>query len=142
MATPPVDPVEPISARVPKVMGEWRQAILNKNADTVEALDSVFAVHPGEFIAALMASAGGDPDERVRSFSTRVLGKLRSKESAELMRKLLDDRSEYVRFNAAWALGELSDHAAASRLRRLQKADPSANVRRSAEDSLRRMEGG
>jgi HEAT repeat protein len=89
-----------------------------------------------------MAVAESDPEDRVRSFSTRVLGKLRPPESAELMRKLLADRSEYVRLNAAWAIGELSDREAAPRLRQLQKRDPSNEVRRSAEASLRRIEGG
>ena len=123
-------------------MKEWRTAILNKDANTVETLDRIFASHPPEFIPALMTSAESDPEQRVRSFSTRVLGKLRPPESSELMRKLLRDPSEYVRFNAAWALGELADRDAVSGLRHLEKRDPSPNVRRSAEDSLRKMGGG
>src|SRR4029079_5924530 len=110
--------------------------------EVVESLDRAFAEHPAAFIPALMASAQGDLDERVRSFSTRVLGKLRPPESVELMRSLLGDRSEYVRFNAAWALGELSDRDSAARLRQIERRDPSANVRRSAADSLKKMEGG
>ncbi len=138
----PLEPQEPVGVRVTRLVNEWRNAIIHKDAEAVERLDRIFAAHPAEFIPALMSSAEGDPEERVRSFSTRVLGKLRPPESTTLMRKLLDDRSEYVRFNAAWALGELGDRDAASRLRRLQKNDPSPNVRRSADESLRRMDGG
>ena len=144
MPTEPMraDPAEPIEARVTRLMKDWRAAIIQKNPEVVESLDRAFAAQPGVFIPALMASAEGDPEERVRSFSTRVLGKLRPPESVELMRKLLDDRSEYVRFNAAWATGELGDRQAVSRLRQLQKRDPSPNVRRSADASLRKMDGG
>jgi HEAT repeats len=138
----PPAPTEPIAARVAPLMTEWRSAIVNKNADMVESLDRTFVDHPREFIPALMASAESDPEDRVRSFSTRVLGKLRPSESTELMRKLLSDRSEYVRFNAAWALGQLADREAGPRLRRLLQRDPSATVRQSARESLSKIEGG
>jgi HEAT repeat protein len=59
-----------------------------------------------------------------------------------LLRQLLADPSAYVRFNAAWALGQLADHSAVARLRRLQQRDPSPSVRQSAAESLRAMEGG
>ena len=131
-----------VATRVEPMMKDWRTAIINKDPDTVQSLDLAFATYPSEFTAALMASAAGDPEERVRSFSTRVLGKLRLPESAELMRKLLADKSEYVRFNAAWALGELGDRTAVPRLRQLQHRDPSSSVRQSAGQSLRKMEGG
>lgn len=132
----------PLASRVPELMNEWRSAIIQKNAESVENLDRTFAAHPNEFIPALMASAEGDPEERVRSFSTRVLGKLRPAESTELIRKLLADRSEYVRFNAAWALGELADHAALPRLREMQRRDPAASVRESAAHTVRKLSGG
>jgi hypothetical protein len=128
--------------RVKDVMQDWRMAIVHKDAEVVERVDRLFAEQPREFIPALMISAESDPEERVRSFSTRVLGKLRPPESAELMRKLLSDRSAYVRFNAAWALGELSDHDAVGRLRDLQRRDPAASVRESASASLRKLGGG
>ncbi len=123
-------------------MKQWRDAIINRDADMVQTLDRAFAADPPPFISALMSSAQNDPEERVRSFSTRVLGKLRLPGTVDLMRKLLTDRSEYVRFNAAWALGELSDREVAPRLRRLRERDPSPDVRRSARDSLRKIEGG
>lgn len=122
-------------------MKDWRLAIINKDPETVESLDRAFASHPREFIPALMASAETDPEDRVRSFSTRVLGKLRPPECADLMRKLLADRSEYVRFNAAWAVGELADRGAVTQLRQMKSRDPSPIVRQSATESLRKMEG-
>lgn len=132
----------PLASRVPELMNEWRSAIIQKNAESVENLDRTFAAHPDEFIPALMASAEGDPEERVRSFSTRVLGKLRPAASTELIRKLLADRSEYVRFNAAWALGELADHEALPRLREMQRRDPAASVRESAAHTVQKLSGG
>lgn len=140
--TAAVAPMQPISDRVPSLIKNWRTAILNKDAETVELLDRSFAAYSREFIPALMESARSDPEDRVRSFSARVLGKLRPPESSELMRTLLSDPSEYVRFNAAWALGELGDLEATSRLRHMEKRDPSPHVRRSAGDSLRKMNGG
>ena len=89
-----------------------------------------------------MVSAEGDAAERVRSFSTRVLGKLHPAESADLMRRLLADPSQYVRFNAAWALGELGDRNATAPLRHLATRDPSPLVRDSAGQSLRKLGGG
>ena len=135
-------PPPPPAVRVSDVMNDWRLAIIEKNADVVERVDREFAARPQEFIPALMASAETDAEERVRAFSTRVLGKLRPVESTSLMRKLLADRSEYVRFNAAWALGELADREAVARLRELEKRDPVPRVRHSAAESLRKLGGG
>jgi hypothetical protein len=135
---PTVSPEE----RVKQVMADWRMAIVNKDAEVVERVDRIFAAESSAFLPALMVSAESDPEERVRSFSTRVLGKLRSPESAALMRKLLADRSEYVRFNAAWALGELDDREAVARLREIQKRDPAPTVRDSAAASLHKLLGG
>jgi HEAT repeat protein len=128
--------------RVSDVMNDWRMAIIQMNAEVVERVDQMFAARPPEFVPALMASAESDPEPRVRAFSTRVLGKLRPGESTELMHKLLADRSEYVRSNAAWALGELADHDAVARLRELAKRDPAEVVRRSATESLHKLGGG
>jgi hypothetical protein len=129
-------------ARVADAMTAWRIAILNKSSDQVELLDRAFAEHRAAFIPALMQSAAGDPEPRVRAFSTRVLGKLKATESRTLMHRLLDDGSEYVRFNAAWAIGELADREAMAELQRLERRDRSEMVRRSAHDSLLRLNGG
>jgi hypothetical protein len=142
-AAPPTaaEPARPV-IDVPRAMREWRLAIENRNAEAVEALDRAFAEHPTEFVPALMASAETDPEERVRAFCTRVLGKLRSAESQGLMRRLLGDPSELVRFNAAWAVGQLHDHEATPKLRSLQKHDRSKMVRQAASETLDRMNGG
>lgn len=135
-----VKPVEP--ARVAELMKQWRQAIIVKNPEPVERLDRLFAERPTEFLPALMVSAETDPEERVRSFSTRVLGKLRKADSIEVLRRLLSDPSVFVRSNAAWALGELTDHQARATLLRLEQRDPSPLVRKSAGESRRKIEGG
>lgn len=128
--------------RIAALMKTWREAIVVKNPEPVERLDRLFAERPTEFVSAVMVSAETDPEERVRSFSTRVLGKLRRSESVELLRRLLKDPSPYVRFNAAWALGELTDRQARATLQRLEQHDPSPLVRQSAGDSRRKIEGG
>ena len=88
-------------------MADWRTAIGARDADAVVRLDSAFQTSPERYRDALAASAGGDADERVRAFSTRVLGKLK-RPSSRRFEKLLQDKSAYVRQNAAWALGELA----------------------------------
>jgi len=134
-------PVQPTGEQVAAIMKSWHAAIVTKNAETVETLDRAFAARPEEFVAALIENAQGDPEERVRSFSTRVLGKLRRPESVQALRQLLKDSSQFVRFNAAWALGELNDREAAASLLRLERHDPSAMVRQSAGQSRRKIEG-
>jgi HEAT repeat protein len=60
----------------------------------------------------------------------------------------MGDGSEYVRGNAAWAIGELADkpggrEAAADALgdlHRLQESDPSPDVRRAAEAALKKLQ--
>jgi len=128
--------------RVQGAIDEWRAAIGRRDADTVEALNRAFLSSPSEFTGALMASAESDPDERVRAFSTRVLGKLRAPATAELLRKLLADASPYVRQNAAWALGQLGDRSAGPLLRRNAGTDPDPAVRQAAGEALRNIDRG
>lgn len=139
--SPSVAAPEPTSEQLASLMKSWHAAIVTKNAETVETLDREFAARPELFVGALMENAQGDPEERVRSFSTRVLGKLRRPESVEVLRRLLKDGSQYVRFNAAWALGELNDRESAPSLLRLERHDPSPMVRQSAGTSRRKVEG-
>jgi hypothetical protein len=138
---PTVAPPEQTSEQIASILKSWHAAIVTKNAETVESLDRVFAEQPDRFVGPLMENAEGDSEERVRSFSTRVLGKLRRPESLEVLRRLLKDPSQYVRFNAAWALGELSDREAAATLLHLERRDPSPMVRQSAGASRRKIEG-
>ena len=93
-------------------------------------------------------SAASDDNERVRAFSTRELGKLKRADLAPAFTQLLDDKSPFVRQNAAWALGELSagdEGRAAARqaiaeLRQVVKHDPAGEVRAAARTTLDRIE--
>ena len=92
--------------------------------------------------------AATDPNERVRAFSTRVLGKLRQPALADAFEQLLEDGSPFVRQNAAWALGELgadADGRAAARhalaeLRHVRARDPAGDVRTAAGGALDKLE--
>jgi hypothetical protein len=137
-----------IEAEVQRSLAGWRAAIINRNADTVLALDRVFLSAPDRYRAALEASARTDADERVRAFSTRVLGKQRSATLAPLFQGQLADKSRFVRQNAAWALGELAAkddgreaarHAVAE-LRHARAKDPAPDVRTAAKGALERLE--
>jgi hypothetical protein len=133
---------------VDSALAAWRTAILVKDARTVIAMDLAFTGDPRRFTPALLKSAEGDDDERVRAFSTRVLGKLGSPALADAFQRLLDDKSPYVRENAAWALGQLAvrtDGRQAAQpvlaeLRRVRSQDPAADVRTAAAGALKKLE--
>ena len=139
---------ESIEAEVQSSIDSWRKAILVRDADTVVALDATFQASPKRYATALRKSATGDADERVRAFSTRVLGKLKDPALADLYKDLLADKSPFVRQNAAWALGELAANAdgraaarnAVAELRRARAKDPAADVRAVAKGTLARLE--
>jgi hypothetical protein len=130
------------------VMDKWRHGILEKNADVVVDLDSWFRAEPARFAPQLEVLAAGDPVDRIRAFSTRVLGNYKNIKAVGVFRRLMGDGSEYVRGNAAWAIGELADkpggrEAAADALgdlHRLQESDPSPDVRRAAEAALKKLQ--
>lgn len=129
------------------VMGSWRNAILVRDADTVVAVDDLFRRDPEKYRQVLMTSAQTDADDRVRAFSTRVLGKLKAPACAPVFQRLLGDKSEYVRMNAAWGLGELAStpegRAAAKpavrALRRLEKIETVKDTREAASLAVRRL---
>ena len=139
---------ETIAAEVDKSVGSWRNAILAKDVETVVMLDRQFTGAPQRYAPALRDSATGDADERVRAFSTRVLGKLKDPALAGLYEQLLADKSPFVRQNAAWALGELAaveDGRTAARravaeLRQARSRDPAPDVRSAAKGALARLE--
>jgi HEAT repeat protein len=138
---PPPETGEAIAKEVEGAMGRWRTAIFMKDAASVVALDLTFRQMPDRYTAALAASAESDENERVRAFSTRVLGKLKNAAEAPLYRRLLADKSPFVRQNAAWALGELGP-AAAPAGAALQKAgarDPANDVRAAAKAALAKL---
>jgi hypothetical protein len=146
----PIAPESPeaVADEVEKSLGSWRSAILARDADTVMMLDRMFTGAPGRYAAGLSKSAAGDADERVRAFSTRVLGKLKDPAFAAVFENLLADKSPFVRQNAAWALGELAsvgDGKTAARralveLRQVRSRDPAPNVRSAAKGALARLE--
>ena len=122
-------------------MGRWRTAILVKDAPSVIQLDMTFRQLPERFTPALAKSAEKDDNERVRAFSTRVLGKLKNPDEAPLYRRLLTDKSPYVRQNAAWALGELGPAGAPAlaELQRASRSDPANDVRAAAKAALGKL---
>ena len=142
----PADPAT--SPDVGTAMTAWRTAISTRDSDTVLTLDRVFAEDPARFGPALVGIAQTDGDERVRAFSTRVLGKLKDARRADLFARLLGDRSAYVRQNAAWALGELGTQPvgreaaqrATAELRRLAHNDAAPDVRTAAGGALKRLQ--
>jgi hypothetical protein len=129
-------------------MDAWRKAIEDKDADTVLTLDRAFALLPGRYGPQLVILAETDPNPRVRAFSTRVLGKLKNVELVDVYRKLTMDPSQFVRQNAAWALGELLSLPSGKTpaieayddLRRLEESDPATEVRAEATNTLKKLQ--
>jgi hypothetical protein len=136
--------IGPTDQQVLAVMQVWRQAILARDADSVMKCDASFLGDGPAFTPALVDSARADANERVRAFSTRVLGKLGDPKLAEVFRGLLEDPSPFVRENAAWALGELGrpGSVAAGDLAKVKKHDKAETVRRAAGEALDRIRGG
>jgi hypothetical protein len=139
-AVPAPTPAE-LAAQTAGVLGRWRTAILIKDAPTVVSLDMTFRQAPERFTPALAKSAETDENERVRAFSTRVLGKLKNPDQAPLYRRLLADKSPYVRQNAAWAVGELGGAGAPAlaELQRASRSDPANDVRAAAKAALGKL---
>jgi hypothetical protein len=133
--------------QVPAAMEAWRTAILERRREEVLALDEGFALLPARYGPALLRLADTDPDERVRAFSVRVLGKMKNLALIEDFRRLLGDHSEFVRQNAAWALGEMARRpggreAAEAALDELRQAqdDPAPAVRAAATNALKALQ--
>ena len=97
----------PREEQVANIMNLWRSSILARDVEGVGSCDRIFGDQRALFTPPLVKSARSDPDERVRAFSTRVLGKFRDRALVPIFRELLADRSGFVRRNAAWALGEM-----------------------------------
>ncbi len=139
---PPPETPEQAAHQVDDAMMRWRAAILTKDATTVIALDQDFHQRPDRYRSALEKTAQSDENERVRAFSTRVLGKLKDAQEAPLFKRLLADASPYVRQNAAWGLGELggAGSVAAAELRRARAKDSAEAVRLAAREALGKVE--
>lgn len=132
-AAPPPELEQPIFKR-------WRRGILFKNPEQVLACDRAFLEEPARYRADLARLAEHDPEERVRSFSTRVLGKMAFRDDSDLFARLLEkDPSAYVRENAAWGLGQLGLKEARAALGKAG-GDAAENVRAAAQAALKRCE--
>ena len=130
-------PVEvPNEAQVTRVMELWRQGIQNRDQDIVLSCDQIFRERPAMFTEALLKSAQSDGEDRIRAFSTRVLGKFQNAALVPAFRRLLADHHAYVRSNAAWALGQLRSAEATPDLDRLRRTDPVGEVREAAAEAL------
>lgn len=139
------DPTAPVP--VEAIMGSWRHAIINKDADTVLSSDRIFAADRDRFMKPLVTSAETDSEDRVRAFSTRVLGKYRAPELVDVFVRLLGDKGEHVRGNAAWSLGELASDPTGRQaarktlptLRRIEKQDRSPDARAAAALAVKKL---
>lgn len=131
--------VAPEKAKEP-IFDLWRSAIVTKNAEQVLAVERSFLGDRARFHDGLAGLAEKDREERVRAFSTRVLGKLAMAGDVDLFTRLMEnDPSPYVRQNAAWALGELGLGAVAGALHRISEGDPDKDVRAAAASALTRI---
>jgi HEAT repeats len=134
--------------QVSSAMKEWREGIIEKRQDAVLNLDQAFAMLPGLYGPPLVKVAETDADERVRAFSTRVLGKMKNPELVEDFQRLLADKSPFVRQNAAWALGELAKRprgrdmaqGAVDDLRQVAGDDHATEVRVAAANALKALQ--
>jgi hypothetical protein len=136
-------PSIPVEQQVENLMAAWRGAILSHDADTVMLCDRSFLGQPRDFTPALLESAQHDVDDRVRAFSTRVLGKFEDVALIDSFRKLLEDKNPFVRENAAWGLGQLEARASGAKadLEKVRKHDTAEGVRRAADQALQRLRG-
>ena len=130
----------PAENRVKTVMTLWRQSIIVRDPDSVLACDRMFTDEPAVFGPALVESANSDGEERIRAFSTRVLGKFTDPALAPVFLHLLEDASPFVRGNAAWALGQLSPDLGTAALERVRQQDRAESVRQSAAEALARLQ--
>ena len=134
------EPDGPLTApQIAQVMQDWQKAVVARNAEIVEKLDNQFRNRPEEFLPALIDCALVNTVPQVRAFCTRVLGNLRRPEAIPGLHKMVSDRHEYVRLNAAWALGELKDQSALPLLTKMARSDSSPSVRGAANEALGRV---
>lgn len=135
----PTAPPITTAVQIGTTMTLWRQAILERNADNVMICNEQFLDHPDIYRDALLTSAESDPDERVRAFSTRVLGKYQDTRLGPRFVALLGAESPLVRQNAAWAMAAMPPGMARPALERALHDDPSPDVRKNADEAIRRL---
>jgi hypothetical protein len=123
--------------QIQNVVEVWRQAIKNKQAEQVLECDRIFQDAPTKFSDPLRYLAKNDREDRVRAFSTRVLGKFKDPANAELFRELLKDPHQYVRSNAAWGLSQLGGDSNLALVDEIRRRDREEYVRNAAAEALR-----
>jgi len=78
-----------------------------------------------------------DPDWGVRARCVESLGKLRDARATQSLIAATEDMASQVRYQAAVALGAVSDPAATNALKKLAEYDPDPTVRNAAHKMLR-----
>ncbi len=126
--TPPKDPV----------VREWREAVVTRNRNAITSMSlALLNRDREETLPDLLQLSQEDPDERVRAFAVRALGRMRDPAFRDRFLGLLkDDRSGFVRENAAWSLGELHVAEDAGALESAGATDESPRVREAAQAAL------
>ena len=120
-------------------MARWRNAILVKDAATVIALDMTFRQAPERYTPALAKSAETDGNERVRAFSTRVLGKLKNADEAAALQapaRRQEPLRPAERGLGAGRAAERRARPAVAELQRASRSDPANDVRAAAKAAL------
>lgn len=79
------------------------------------------------------------PSDQIRELAILGLGFAEERETTRPLVAMLDDRSPGIRTAAAWALGRIESRDAVAALTRVLRADPDANVRRTAAWALGAM---
>jgi hypothetical protein len=121
-----------------QLINTWRQAIITKNIQQIKQLDLSIKSYGNEAIPFLRKLVLEGENERVRAFSTRVLGRMCQIDLADLFVELLEkDHGHFVRENAAWALGRLNDRNFVEILQKVAETDTSERVRQSALESIK-----
>lgn len=80
-----------------------------------------------------------DKDSSVRWNATAGLGRIRNEKAIDPLITALSDEDSNVRGNAAWALGEIANENSINSLNQSALHDENVNVRRSAEDALKKI---
>ncbi len=140
----------PIGEEVPeserqlgRVLNAWREAVVIKNINDIERLSREVDKSGESAIPFLRKLGQEDPNERVRAFAVRILGRMRRTDLTDFfMDRLKNDASPFVRENAAWALGEIGAADAVPLLQTVAATDASTTVRQSAQKALAAIKPG
>jgi hypothetical protein len=118
-----------------RLLRALREAIDRRDYDLLCNVGDSILQFGGRGIELLKEVMLKDPYWRMRSYATRALGRLKRAELGAVFAKVvMEDTSEHVRLNAAWALGQLrrTDGDLLRVLQKVAKEDPSPTVREQA----------